>query len=201
MQTKRRVPQKAHLRQEILSKRDALSPAERKGKSLAIITCLQEIRQYHGARYPMFYASFRSEVETLDLIKGRIARGLPVVLPRTLTDERRLMPYKIQSWEQDLKIGAYGIIEPDPRRARPVSSKELDLIIVPGSVFDERCARHGYGGGFYDRFLREDAPQAFRIGLAYSCQVVEKAPCEPHDQKMDMIITENGVIRCHSHID
>ena len=148
----------------------------------------------------MFYASFRSEVHTIDFIKGRVAKGLPVVLPRTLVVERRLIPYAIQSWDHDVKVGAYGILEPDPKRARKISSKQLDLIIVPGSVFDKTCARHGYGGGFYDRFLSEDAPQAFRIGLAFSCQVVEMAPIDPHDQKMDMIITENGVLQCHSRI-
>ncbi|MCW5208768.1 hypothetical protein VU10_00855 [Desulfobulbus sp. US1] len=56
--------------------------------------------------------------------------------------------------------------------------------------------RLGYGGGYYDRFLTQDAPQARRIGLAYALQMVEQVPMEAHDQYMDMIITEQQAYAC-----
>ncbi|MCW5213519.1 hypothetical protein VU04_11495, partial [Desulfobulbus sp. TB] len=62
--------------------------------------------------------------------------------------------------------------------------------------FDPLGGRLGYGGGYYDRFLTQDAPQAQRIGLAYTQQMVEQVPMEPHDQYMDMIITEEQVYQC-----
>ena len=193
------ISEKTALRREILTMRDALSPAQRKKKSAIIVRSLMDHSNYKRAGHPMFYASFRSEVSTLELIKNRIKNGLPVILPKTNVEERSIQPYAIHSWDRDVQIGAYGIIEPHPSHAKPVLPEELDLIIVPGSVFDKACTRHGYGGGFYDRFLSMDAPQAFRIGLAFSCQIVEMAPSEIHDQKMDVIIHEAGIIKCQDH--
>jgi 5-formyltetrahydrofolate cyclo-ligase len=71
------------------------------------------------------------------------------------------------------------------------------MVVVPGSVFDRRCGRYGYGGGYYDRFLSIEAPQALRIGLAFSLQVVPGIPLKTHDQKMDIIVMENEMLRCN----
>jgi 5-formyltetrahydrofolate cyclo-ligase len=67
---------------------------------------------------------------------------------------------------------------------------------VPGSVFDTHCNRFGYGGGFYDRFLSMHAPQAIRIALAFDFQVQRKIDPKPHDEPMDIIVTEKRTIRC-----
>ncbi len=143
----------------------------------------------------MFYASFRSEVETLSLIRDRLAESLPVFLPVTLSQERRLSVYSIQS-VKDLSPGAYGILEPLKSRAVPAHASMLDLVVVPGSVFDRRGGRYGYGGGFYDRFLACDSPGALRVALAFSFQVLDNIPLERHDQLMDYIVTEKEIIPC-----
>ena len=187
---------KARLRKDILSRRDTLAPSTIESKSHTIIERLESIPQFKRSRMPMFYASFRGEVHTISIIKARLETGLPVVLPRTIIEARRLIPYRIYSWEKDIVEGAYGIQEPNPEFAVRVAPHEIDLVVVPGSLFGKDCTRHGYGGGFYDRFLSQEAPQAFRIGLAFSFQVLDEVPSEPHDQKMDMIITEETVIRC-----
>lgn len=70
----------------------------------------------------------------------------------------------------------------------------IDVAIIPGAVFDRCGHRLGYGGGFYDRFLARMAPQATRIGLAFSCQVVDQIPSLPHDVPMDLVITEQEVL-------
>ncbi|MHB8809208.1 MAG: 5-formyltetrahydrofolate cyclo-ligase, partial [Desulfobulbaceae bacterium] len=56
--------------------------------------------------------------------------------------------------------------------------------------------RLGYGGGYYDRFLALEAPQALRIALAFGLQVVEQVPVEPHDQLMDFVVTEANLYDC-----
>ena len=71
------------------------------------------------------------------------------------------------------------------------------MVVVPGSVFDRRCGRYGYGGGYFDRFLSIEAPQALRIGLAFSLQVLPEIPLKTHDQRMDIIVTENEILRCN----
>jgi len=120
---------------------------------------------------------------------------MAVFLPRTLVEEKRLEVFRIRSLE-DLEAGAYGILEPMESRAERSSPSVLDLVIVPGSVFDRRGGRYGYGGGYYDRFLANECPRATRVALAFSFQVRDNISLEPHDQLMDYIITENEIIRC-----
>jgi 5-formyltetrahydrofolate cyclo-ligase len=77
-----------------------------------------------------------------------------------------------------------------------VDPASIDTVLIPGSVFDVTGGRLGYGGGFYDRFLSNSAPQATRIGLAFSRQLVDRVPMEPHDQYMDFLVTEEQIFDC-----
>ncbi len=131
------------------------------------------------------------------MIAKRLSQGKAVALPRTIIAKRQLECFQISSLD-DLVTGAYSIMEPDPERCPRVDPSELDMVIVPGSVFDRRGGRLGYGGGYYDRFLSKDAPQALRIALAFSFQVQDNnIPLQPHDELMDYIVTEKEIIRCH----
>jgi len=134
-------------------------------------------------------------VETLSLIAARLAEKMPVFLPKTLVREKRLEVFPINSVE-DLAPGAYGIPEPVESRVEKTGKPGIDLVLVPGSVFDRRGGRYGYGGGFYDRFLSQEVPYAPRVALAFSFQVLDNIPLQPHDQLMDYIITEKEIIQC-----
>ncbi len=180
----------------MLALRDGLSPEERRVLSKRIFLLLEAQEEYVRSRLPLLYLSFRSEVCTHDLVRGRLANGLPVALPVTDVPSRRIIPYLVTDWDGDLVKGAYGILEPNPNKCAPISPQKIDLVVVPGSVFDRSCGRFGYGGGYYDRFLGLDADHALRIGLAYGIQVVDGLPVAPHDVAMDMVVTENGVIHC-----
>ena len=75
---------------------------------------------------------------------------------------------------------------------------ELDLVIVPGLVFDEKLARYGRGRGYYDRFLCRLPKQTIVIAVGYDFQVMShkwRLGLKSHDVKMDMIITEKRVIQ------
>ena len=52
----------------------------------------------------------------------------------------------------------------------------------------------GYGGGYYDRFVSQKAPQALRVGLAYEVQMVNQAPLQAHDELLDYVVTEKRII-------
>ena len=78
--------------------------------------------------------------------------------------------------------------------AAKIDPKEIDLIIVPGIVFDLRGFRIGYGEGYYDRLLKSAGVP--KIGLAYEFQMRDKLPKESHDVCVDKIITENRIIEC-----
>jgi 5-formyltetrahydrofolate cyclo-ligase len=72
-------------------------------------------------------------------------------------------------------------------------AEEIDFALVPGLGFDRRGGRLGYGGGFYDRLLA--GLRAFRVAAAFSVQMIDAVPMAPHDQYVDLVVTESGLIR------
>jgi len=74
-----------------------------------------------------------------------------------------------------------------------VNIEEIDLVIVPGVVFDKNLNRIGFGKGYYDKILNRLKPSAKKVALAHDFQVLEDIPAEEHDVKMDMIITEKNI--------
>lgn len=190
--------QREILRKERLAKRDLLDATQRRSKSEQIRKLLLEQPIIHDARRLFIYVHFRSEVETLALIEHCLAAGKIVSVPVTLRKESHLLAVQITDPATQLKPGCFGILEPTAERITlaTIDPAKIDAVLVPGSVFDPAGGRLGYGGGYYDRFLTRDAPQARRIGLAYAVQLVEQVPMEAHDQYMDMIITEQQVYTC-----
>ena len=183
------------LRQQRLAARDQLSPDELGEKSRAIGAHLFQLEPFRACRTVMFYASFRSEVQTLAAMVSALEAGMGLVLPVTLPASRALQPRQVTDLSRDLRPGYCGIAEPDPERTGVVPAAAIEAVIVPGSVFDRRGGRLGYGGGFYDRFLAREAPQALRIGLAFTLQVVAEAlPLSAYDQRLDYLVTESGVL-------
>jgi len=78
---------------------------------------------------------------------------------------------------------------------------DIDLVIVPGVVFDKSGHRIGYGHGYYDRFLdnlEKINKNAVKVGLAYDFQIADKVPIEKHDVPVDKIVTEKRIIRCNT---
>lgn len=177
--------------------RDNLDLQDRRTMSCDIVRetlLLEEIT--HGETF-FVYVHFRSEVETHLLINELLRRGKRVVVPVTLVKVKRLIPVAIHDLEKDLVPGYCAI--PEPRKeiweSQMVTGDEIDTIILPGSVFDERGGRLGYGGGYYDRFMANEAPGARRIGLAFDLQVVNRLILQPHDEVLDLIVTEKRIIQ------
>jgi len=151
---------------------------------------------YQQADVLMLYLAFRGEVSTDLILETALAQGKVVAAPVTLKEERRLVPLRLEGGPGELCRGAYGILEPHPSLCRPVAPGDLDLVVVPGVAFDCRGGRLGYGGGYYDRFLRGEAAQARRAALAFEVQVSEGLlPLDPYDAVMDLVVTERRVIR------
>ncbi len=185
------------LRKQILDKRDRLNKATRLQHSVEIVRRCLHLKHLADADTIFLYMNFRSEVITADFIDTLLKMGKRVVLPVTLTRERKLLPVYVYDINKDLAPGYATIPEPvaEIRKSRAAAPEDIDIIFLPGSVFDERGGRMGYGGGYYDRFVSRKAPQALRVGLAYEIQVVEEAPLQPHDELLDLIITEKRKIQ------
>ena len=90
----------------------------------------------------------------------------------------------------------YGIQEPSPESRIIMTPDMFDLVIVPGVAFDKKGRRIGQGKGYYDRFL--ELTSAFRLALAFDCQLLENVPSELHDIPMDAILSESGILETNA---
>ena len=183
---------KRALRARVLAARDALTFDDVEAKTAAIAERLYELPEYQSAKVVMFYVAWRSEVQTADMIRRTLRGGRVVVAP--IVRNNQIWPAVVRDLDA-LVRGAYGILEP-PESADRVAPSIIDTVLVPGAVFDLRGYRLGYGGGYYDRFLRHVRSRAAMVGLAFELQVADEVPVGPHDLPVDMIITENRVIDC-----
>ena len=93
------------------------------------------------------------------------------------------------SFRDPLIINKYGI--PEPAKKKIIYP---NILLVPLVAFDKNFNRIGYGGGFYDRYIKKALRirKIFTIGLAYSFQKVKKIPTNNYDIKLDYIITEKN---------
>ena len=127
------------------------------------------------------------------MIIESMSKDKNIVVPKSNTLDNSLILSKLTDWD-DLEIGAYNILEPKIDSIIDVDISLIDLIIVPGVVFDIYGNRIGHGKGYYDRLLNS-TNNIFSIGLAYKFQVVDFIKSEKHDEKIDYIITEEKIIK------
>ncbi|MDR1320475.1 MAG: 5-formyltetrahydrofolate cyclo-ligase [Gracilibacteraceae bacterium] len=181
---------KTALRKLMSERRNNWPAAERAEKSRSITARVLESTFFAGSKSVFLYMSVGSEVETRDLAEAILAGGRALFVPRI--EKGRMLACRIHSLARDLAPGALGILEPRSSRFA-VSPDVLDLILAPGLAFDLAGHRLGYGGGYYDRFLPRRRPDAALGGLAFSFQILPAVPCEPHDQKLACLVSENSI--------
>lgn len=202
---------KKEIRQSILKKRDALPKDLRQAYSRQIIERVLDTESYKQAENILVYVSFRSEVETGQLIRRALQDGkkvyLPRVMPSAYNDKTGEMDFfRVMDKEEcdHLELSKWGILEPsalEERRFKPQAGegnnadydKNSTLLIMPGAAFDKRRNRIGYAGGFYDRYL-DKFPECLTMALAFSLQMTEEIPAEAHDKKPACIITEKEFV-------
>lgn len=140
-----------------------------------------------GGYWPM-----RGELDVLPSLAAFRQRGCVTALP--VVDQPR-SPLKFLRWSvgDPLEDGRYGTRHPLAESDEVIPS----VLLVPLLAFDRRGFRLGYGGGFYDQTLarlRAGGP-VVAIGVAYAAQEVAEVPIEPHDEPMDVIVTDKETIR------
>jgi 5-formyltetrahydrofolate cyclo-ligase len=184
---------KHHVRRQALAARDALTPEQRAHFSALICTRAEELPEIAHANTVMVFASFRSEIDTDPLIAWAIHAGKSVCLPR-IVGPRLMQAHRIRDPWDELVPGTWDIPEPT-ETCEVVEPHDIDVVVVPGAAFDPSGNRCGYGGGFYDTFLRKTREGVPRVALAFEAQMVEDLPCEEHDLPVTAIVTEERVIR------
>jgi 5-formyltetrahydrofolate cyclo-ligase len=183
---------KAELRSERLSLRDSIPPIERIEKSLAIATHGAKAISVDPGAVVSGFLPIRSEGDIRPMMTLLRDRGARLCVPAILDKQTIVFRELVRGAE--LVAGTFGTFGPGPEAA------ELDpqIMLVPLSVFDGRGHRIGYGGGYYDRAigrLHQKGLKPLLIGIAFDCQEVASVPTEPHDIRLDAILTESGYHR------
>lgn len=185
--------EKKILRNKILSIRDSLNRNEKEIMDNEIFNKLKNTELYKNARNIFIYISFSNEINTINIIKKALEDKKDVFIPKIYKVDRSMKAIKLNSFD-DLKKNSMGILEPIDD-SKYIEKENIDLIVVPGVVFDKDCNRIGYGGGYYDRYLKDIAYKNNKVVLAYDLQIIDKIESEEHDIKVDYIITNTKIIK------
>lgn len=178
--------EKKELRKAVRRQLSALSPEELTRSDSALIARFLALPQVEEARTVFaFWGIPGKEPDTAQLVQALTARGKRVGLPRMLPEHR--MEVRQYDPDRPLLQVSFGISEPGedcPLLAR----EEVDLVLVPAVCYDRQGYRLGFGGGYYDRWLEGFA--GFRAGLCRGAVLQERVPTEPHDARVDLLLTE-----------
>jgi 5-formyltetrahydrofolate cyclo-ligase len=185
---------KKNIRKEVIKKRDEIPPDVKAEKDLLIKKRLFSLPEFLSAKTIIFYASFRSEVETLSMIRESLGIGKRVVLPKVDNKRKMLKLYEVKELNE-LSSGYMGISEPSVTENRIIPIDDADIVIIPGAGFDHSGNRLGYGAGYYDILLSQRKKKMPIVALAYEEQLVESIHAEKHDVRVDMIVTDKRVIK------
>ena len=181
---------KSELRKKYAAERNGINDKANKDEAISAAFLCSDF--YINADEILCYYPIKSEISTLKIIKAARADGKTLLLP-VCSAESGIMRFYQCSSVDDLKIGKYGIPEPDTDKCKTVDTFKNAVCIVPAYAFDKRGFRLGYGGGYYDRFLAKF--NSLKIGLCYSEMLADNLPSDEYDIKVDYILTENGFIK------
>lgn len=177
--------QKKELRKRMFDARAAIPMAYKKSFDRWVNETAIQLIQQKNSKVVHVYIPMLSEIDIRPLISQLLDTGVTVVAPKTLRN--RQLENRILLSLDHLETGIMGTQHP----ANPaVYDGPIDLIIVPGMAFDAQNYRLGYGGGYYDNFIVTQ-PAAFKLGIFYPVQQVEKVPTEAHDICLDHILTHD----------
>ena len=183
---------KVAIRREMKARRKALTPEEKAAADAAICEKLKawdvvgEMVDPFDFGSPLaVYLASPDEINIDPYIEHMLHAGVNVVVPCWNGETYELAKLKGLD-EKNLRRGPMGIREPID--ADVVEPKNVSAWIIPGLAFTRGGKRLGYGGGWYDRFLASAPKGAIKIGVAYSFQIVDDLPAEPHDIPLTDIV-------------
>lgn len=138
--------------------------------------------------------SKNQEIDTWPLLKKLHQMGVQILLSQT-DFEKQEMQHVIYEPEISFKEDRFGI--PTPVTKANVFITQADLIFIPLLAADKKGNRVGYGKGFYDRLLVDARPDSLKVGLSISPPFDQFSFAEPHDFRLDFLITPYEVLNCH----
>ncbi len=183
---------KAELRQKLLK----IKVGKTENKKISEVICdkFLVLNEYKKAKCVFCYVGKASEIDTLSILNDVLKSGKILCVPYCTKNQKgeKIMQARQIKAISELKIGAYGILEPS-ENAKVINSSEIDIIAVPCLAADIKGARLGYGAGYYDKFLTHTRNDVEKVVLCRDAflQEIDVIPMQIHDIRMDIVITES----------
>lgn len=182
----RTIQEKKRLREKFIQLRNNLPKDVVEKKSLLILEKLIRFEKFVQAKDVMIYYPFRNEVNVLSLISYYQSKNYYFPVINFNTKKLIVRRYNGKFYENK-----FGILEPVYEN-NDVEYTVLDFIIVPGVVFDTRCYRIGYGGGFYDKLLKN--VRCTSCGVCFEEQIVDVLPTTNDDVPVDYVFSDERIL-------
>lgn len=171
---------KPSLRRMVSQLKAQMSPDEKARQSDRVFAQVEQLQQFADAQTIVAYWSLDDEVQTQRFVEKWYCQKR-IFLPVVVGDD---LIFKQFTGLTDMREGAFGILE--PTGAALTDTTAINLVIVPGVAFDTQNNRMGRGRGFYDRALQQLS--AFKIGVAFNCQIFKQIPTIETDIPMDLVV-------------
>ena len=176
---------KSELRKQVLHEMKDLPREQKQAMDQALTDQFLEHPFYQEAKVIATYLSFPHEFQTQELIEQALKDGKKVLIPKTYPKGR--MDFVVYNPQQLVKT-SFGLLEPQGD-LEVVDASQIDLIHVPGLAFTTEGYRIGYGGGYYDRYLKHFSGHTF--STIYPCQIKDFIP-EKHDIPVQEVLIDEG---------
>jgi 5-formyltetrahydrofolate cyclo-ligase len=176
-------------RERLLDVRRAVEPADRDRFADAIARGIDKLLAEVNGQVVSGYWPIKGEPNLMRWMEGLEARGLTCCLPVVVQPNT---PLVFKEWRRGMKMipGIWNI--PMPAESAIVTP---DVLLAPVLGFDDACYRLGNGGGYFDRTLATLRPHPLVIGVGYSGLAIRTIYPQPHDVPMDVIVTEQGLVK------
>ena len=178
------------MRKRLLARRSRLSRAEKDEFSKRAGNAFLDGLDIPPRSIVALYWPMGDELDCRGLMKDLQEKGIQICLPCIIGPDQPLI-FREYCGEEKLVPAGFGTHEPvkDAPVLVPI------IVVAPLLGFDGRGQRIGYGKGFYDRTISQMRVRPELVGLAFSCQEVDRVPSEAHDVRLDMIVSEKGLRR------
>ncbi|SEN54936.1 5-formyltetrahydrofolate cyclo-ligase [Amphibacillus marinus] len=176
---------KATLRATYLTKLKELTASQKQRIQLDLYDQLFKSEHWQKADVIGLTIAQAYEWDTWPIIEEAWQHNKKVAVPKCY-HETKTMIFHIIGGREDLKHQYYDLLEPIVERTVAVSPEEIDLLLVPGIVFDHQHYRIGHGGGYYDRFLKRFTQTT--LSLVWSGQVIDQIPIDSYDLPVQYLI-------------
>lgn len=190
--------QKNEIRARYKEKRASLAPEQKRARDAKVCSLLLQLATFRFADTLLLYSPRADEIDINPIIDRALELGKRVALPRCEAEQRGMTYHFIDSREQ-LRPGAFGILEPPPTLPcyHPLKDNHAAVCVVPALVFDRNGFRLGYGKGYYDRYL--PAFKGTKVGIIYQDFILPRVPRGRYDLAVDVMVTDKGVTTLSVH--